>query len=151
MPNIEISLPAAIGEHVLIHTETFTGQAALVVAWRATRHRFALGGRLDPAPEITLLVLTAQGDEHWLYTEEVTGFSAPTTMSVFLPLLAGEEVLVAPSWASGEIRSWTVTNWRLETRMVYGVHLDSTAADDVIQVLATSLKPRYGSENSYES
>lgn len=149
MPYVEIPLPARIGEHVLIHSETLTGQAALVVAWRAARHRFALGGRLDPAPEITLLVLTAQGDEHWLYTNEVMSFGAPTALSFFLPFLAGDEVLVAPTWVPGEVRSWTVTTWRLETRMVYGVHLDGTSADDVIPVEATSLKPRYRAQESY--
>lgn len=149
MPYVEIPLPARIGEHVLIHIETLTGQAALVVAWRATRHRFALGGRLDPAPEIALLVLTTQGDEHWLYQDEVMGFGVPTEMSVFLPFLAGDAVLVAPTWVPGEIRSWTVTNSQLETRIVYGIHLDGTSADDVIPVVATSLKPRYGAQESY--
>ena len=142
MPNVEVQLPATIGEHVLIRSETLTGQATTSAAWRATRHRLLLGGTLDPAPELSLLVITAKGDEHWLDTEEVTGFGTPTMVSFFLPFLAGDGVLVAPTWAPGEIRSWTVTRWRLETRVVYGVHFDGTAADDVIAVEATSLKPR---------
>ena len=33
MANVELSLLAAIGEHVLLRAEAFTGQAALVMAW----------------------------------------------------------------------------------------------------------------------
>lgn len=95
MPNVEVQLPAAIGAHVLIHSETLTGQAALVVAWRAVRHRLLRGGTQDPTSEVSLLVITAKGDEHWVYTDEVTGFGAPTMMVVFLPFLAGDRVLVA--------------------------------------------------------
>jgi len=66
VPNIEVQLPARIGEPAII-----AGQAALVIAWRLVRSRFLLGGSLDRAPQLSLQVLTEQGEELWLEHPEV--------------------------------------------------------------------------------
>jgi hypothetical protein len=54
MPNIEVALPAAIGDAVLIRTDEFAEEVALVVGWRITRPRFLLGGTLDQDLETTI-------------------------------------------------------------------------------------------------
>ena len=66
MPNVEMQLPAGLGDVVLVHGGELTGQSALVVAWRVIRPRFLLGGALDPTPQLSLQVITAQGDNIWL-------------------------------------------------------------------------------------
>ena len=126
MLTIEVLLPAAIGEYVLIDDEAFTGQAALVVAWRVARHRFLLGGVLDPAPELSLLVMTTHGEEHWLYQDEVTGFGVPIELTITLPFAGGDAVLVAPTQEPGEVRSWEVICRLLGTQLSYRVYLDGT-------------------------
>lgn len=142
MPNVEVRIPAGIGEGVQIRTGEWVGQLAMVVAWCVTRSRFLLGGALDRAPQVSLLVITEQRDERWLDAAEVLGLSEPAVVTFFLPFTGGDEVLVAPSRSPGEIRGWEVTSQRLETNVVYRVHLTSTPAEDEIEVEARSIEPR---------
>jgi hypothetical protein len=142
MPNIELQLPAGVGDVVLVHGGEHAGQVAMVVAWRVVRPRFLLGGALDPAPQLSLQVITAQGDNRWLWASEVMGLSAPVVMILFLPFTDGDEVVVHPSRSLGEIRGWEVTGRRLETVVVYRVHLHGTPAEDEVEVDAVFLEPR---------
>lgn len=56
----------------------------------------------------------------------MVGLGESALVSFFLPFTGGDQVLVAPSGASGEIRGWTVTGRRLGVEMVYRVHLVGT-------------------------
>ena len=107
MPNIEITLPAGIGEEVSV-----AGQDVLLTAWRLTRPQFLAGGSLDRDPQLTLQVITEQGVEFWLAAGEVTGLADPVVVSVFLPFAGGDQVLVHPDKSPGEVRGWTVTGRR---------------------------------------
>lgn len=142
MPNVDVELPATIGEYVSLQRDAFTGQAALVMAFRVARPRFLLGGALDGPPEVWLQVLTVRGEERWLLEQEVTGFGVPIKLTITLPFTGGDAVRVAPTQEPGEVRSWTVTGRRLETRLVYRVHLEGAPADAEVEVDAALLHPR---------
>lgn len=143
MPNVEISLPARIGEYVFPRMDAFGSQAALVMAFRVVRPRFVLGGLRDNALEVSLQVMTVQGEELWVYQDEVTGFGAPAMVTIFLPFLAGDAVLVAPTHVPGMIRSWVATGRRLETSVRYRVHLTGTPNEHEVEVNTHDLEPRY--------
>jgi hypothetical protein len=101
MPNVEVALPAAIGDAVLIRTDEFAEEVALVVGWRITRPRFLVGGWLDQELETTVQVLTVAGDETWLREAEVVGPGELVLVSVFLPFTAGDDVAVGPGRSRG--------------------------------------------------
>jgi hypothetical protein len=142
MPNVEVQLPASIGENVLLRMDAFAGQAALVMAFRVVRPRFLVGGSLDGALEVSLQVITEQGEELWLRDHEVMGFGGPSVVMFFLPFTGGDHVRVAPSGSPGEIRSWEVIGLRLETVVMYRVHLDGTPTEHEVEVDAVFLEPR---------
>jgi hypothetical protein len=137
-----VQLPAGIGDGVQVLTGVPARQLALVIAWRITRPRFTLGGSLDGEPQVLVLVITSQGDEHWLTEADVVGLSGPAQASFFLPFSAGDEVLVSPSRSPGEVRYWDVTGRRLETVVTYGIHLFRTPEGEEIAVDARDLEPR---------
>ncbi len=142
MPNVGVQLPASIGEYVSLQRDAFTGRAALVLAFRVVRPRFLLGGALDGDLEVWLQVLTVNGDGRWLRAREVLGFGAPIELTITLPFTGGDAVLVAPTQEVGEVRGWQVVGRRLETSVLYRVHLEGTPADAEVEVNAALLKPR---------
>jgi hypothetical protein len=134
MPNVELQLPAGIGEPVIV-----AGAEALVVAWRVVRPRFLLGGAGDGGLQIALQVLTAHGDAFWVDAAEVTASGAPVMARVFLPFMAGDLVLVGQARTPGEIRGWEITGRRLETVVTYRIHLAGTPSGEEITVALSDL------------
>jgi len=140
---VDEQLPADIGERVSLRTAACAGQDVLVVAWRVVPPRFLLGGSLDGVLQVSLQVVTAQGDDMWVDVADVTGRGAPVVVSLVLPFTAGDAVLVAPTWVPGEVRSWAVTGRRLETVVRYHVHLDGTPTGHEMEVNAHDLEPQW--------
>lgn len=142
MTAVEVSLPAGIGDMVLVHRGELAGQVAMVVAWRVTRPRFLLGGGLDGTPHLSVMVITDEGEDCWLGEAEVTTLSAPAVVTFDLPFFGGDAVVVLPERVPGEVRGWEVTGRRLETQVVYWVHLDGTPAVDEVEIDAVFLETR---------
>lgn len=143
MPTVDVQLPAGIGERVQIRIGELAGnKMALVIGWRLTRPRFALGGSLDGIPQLTVQVLTDQGEERWVQAGDVAGVGGAVHVSVSLPFTGGDEVIVHPSRAVGEIRGWEIVGRRLETSVTYRVHLHRTPTGDVIEADSRDLEPR---------
>jgi hypothetical protein len=139
MANIEIALPAGIGEEVSV-----AGQDVLMMGWRVVRPRFLLGGDLDRAPQLSLQVLTEQGDELWLGESAVAGLADPVVVNAFLPFAGGDAVRVQPSGARGEVVGWEVIGRRLGVQVIYRVRLTGTSTGEEIEVDARDLVPWAG-------
>ena len=139
MANIEIQLPAGIGEEVSV-----AGQDVLVTGWRLIRPQFLLGGDLDRAPQLSIQVITEEGVEFWLAAGEVTGLADPVVVSVSLPFSGGDAVRVQPSGARGEVVGWQVIGRRLGVQVIYRVRLTGTPGEQEIEVDARDLELRTG-------
>lgn len=139
---IDVDLPVAIGNTVTIRAGELAGRAALVIGWRLTRARFTLGGSMDGEPRLSLQVFTEQGDERWVPAADVIGTGLPMQVSVVLPFLGGDEVIVLSSGVAGEIRGWEITGRRLETTVTYRVHLHRAPRREWLEVDSRNLEAR---------
>lgn len=142
LPVINVKFSAGVGEGVQVMSGPLAGRPAIVIAWRLSRPRFTLGGAMDGELRLTLQILTEQADEQWIPAADVSGKSDAIHVSIDLPFLGGDEVIVLPSGIAGEIRGWVISGSRLETTVIYRVHLHRAPRGEVIEVDSRDLEAR---------